>query len=113
MIVLDTPVISELFRQQPNAYAILCPPASACAVHAGYVRSMATNQVREGPEEVSRALKAMAALERLSLSDYVDCELQRIALKPSRAEILARIAERPAKNLPPAEDVLAEARASR
>lgn len=82
-------------------------------MHAGYAECMATIQVRDVPEEVSRALKAKAALEGRSLSDYLGRELERIAARPSRAEILARIAQRPAKDLPPAEEVLAEARASR
>lgn len=67
---------------------------------------MTTIQVRNVPEETSRALKAQAALEGRSLSDYLLAELQKIAERPSRAELLARIARRPSRPLPPAEGVL-------
>lgn len=74
---------------------------------------MTTIQVRNVPEEVSRALKAKAALEGRSLSDYLLGELERLASSPSRAELLQRIADRGAKTLPPAEDVLAVQRENR
>ncbi|MDO5676921.1 MAG: toxin-antitoxin system, antitoxin component [Propionibacteriaceae bacterium] len=67
---------------------------------------MTTIQVRNVPEETSRALKAKAALDGRSLSDFLLDELQKIAERPSRAELLARIAARPERELPPAEIVL-------
>ncbi|NKE08985.1 toxin-antitoxin system, antitoxin component [Kocuria subflava] len=45
-------------------------------------------------------------MEGRSLSDYLLIELEQLAARPSRAELLARIADRPPKNLPAAEDVL-------
>ncbi|MDO5535681.1 MAG: toxin-antitoxin system, antitoxin component [Propionibacteriaceae bacterium] len=72
-----------------------------------------TIQVRNVPEAVSRALKAKAALEGRSLSDYLLTELDRIASRPSRAELLERISRRPSLDLPPAERVLSEERPAR
>ncbi len=53
-------------------------------------------QVRNVPNVVHRTLKARAAMAGMSLSDYVLKELRRIAERPSREELLARIAARPA-----------------
>lgn len=74
---------------------------------------MTTIQVRNVPEGVSRALKAKAALEGRSLSDFLLPELEKLASRPSRAELLARIADRPTPTLPAAETVLAEQRPAR
>ena len=74
---------------------------------------MSTVQIRNVPEATSRALKAKAAMEGRSLSESLLVELQRIADRPSRAELLARIAERGVCDLPSAEDVLAEQRDGR
>ena len=49
-------------------------------------------------------------MEGRSLSDYLLVELQRIADRPSRAELLARIAERGVCDLPAADDVLSDLR---
>ena len=51
-------------------------------------------QVRNVPDALHRTLKARAALEGLSLSDYLRRELERVAERPSRAELLDRIAKR-------------------
>lgn len=72
-----------------------------------------TIQVRNVPESTSRALKAKAALEGRSLSDYLLVELERIATRPSRRELLERIALRGRQQLPPAEEVLAGQRPAR
>jgi len=74
---------------------------------------MSTIQVRNVPETTSRALKAQAAREGRSLSDYLLIELERLASRPSRAELLDRIAGRELLDIPPAEDVLAEQRPGR
>lgn len=74
---------------------------------------MTTIQVRNVSEETSRALKAKAALEGRSLSDFLLRELDRIATRPSRAELLERIASRAVARLEPASQVLAEQRPSR
>lgn len=72
-----------------------------------------TIQVRNVPGDVSRALKAKAALEGRSLSDYLLTELTRLASHPSRAELMNKIARRETVTLPPAEQVLADARENR
>lgn len=55
---------------------------------------MSTLQIRGVPDEISRILKARAAAEGRSLSDYALAVLTREAHRPTRAEILARIASR-------------------
>ena len=67
---------------------------------------MSTIQVRNVPEEVSRSLKAKAAVEGRPLSDFLLSELEKISTRPSRAELIKRIAERVERVLPPAEEIL-------
>ncbi|MCS6711897.1 hypothetical protein JSY14_07655 [Brachybacterium sp. EF45031] len=74
---------------------------------------MTTLQIRNVPESTSRALKAKAALAGRSLSDYLLAEVTRLAEQPSQEEVLARIAARAQADVPPAAEVLAEARAER
>ena len=49
-------------------------------------------QIRHVPEELHRTLKARAALAGMSLSDYLLAELRRVAERPTRSELLARLA---------------------
>jgi len=51
-------------------------------------------QIRNVPDALHRTLKARAALEAMSLSEYLLRELEHVAERPSRAELLARIARR-------------------
>jgi plasmid stability protein len=51
-------------------------------------------QIRHVPDDVHRQLKARAALAGMSLSDYLLAEARRSLEKPTRAEILDRIARR-------------------
>lgn len=74
---------------------------------------MTTIQVRNVSDETSRALKAKAALEGRSLSDYLLRELDRIATRPTRAELLQQIASRDVAELTPAAQMLADQRPSR
>jgi plasmid stability protein len=60
---------------------------------------MKTVQIRNVPDEVHRTLKARAALAGMSLSEYALAELRRAAERPTRGEILARIAARPRTRL--------------
>ena len=53
-------------------------------------------QIRNVPDSVHRALKARAALEGISLSSYILLYLERVVERPTRAELLARIARRKA-----------------
>ena len=74
---------------------------------------MKTIQVRNVPEDLSRALKAKAAREGAFLSDFLLAQLEQIAARPTRAELLEQIEARPVRDLPPAEEVLAQERADR
>jgi plasmid stability protein len=61
-----------------------------------YVESMAKMlQVRNVPDALHRKLKSRAALEGISLSDYVLRELERIAERPTLKELAERIARLP------------------
>ena len=67
-------------------------------------------QVRHVPDPLHRTLKARAALEGLSLSEYLLAELRRVAERPTVSELRRRIAERgPVEpRVPPAAAVRAE-----
>jgi plasmid stability protein len=67
-------------------------------------------QLRHVPDELHRKLKARAALEGLSLSDYLLQEVRRVAERPTLAELRHRLAQRPpvATRVPTAPAVRAE-----
>jgi plasmid stability protein len=67
-------------------------------------------QLRHVPDELHRKLKARAALEGLSLSDYLLREVRQAAERPSLAELRHRLAQRPSviPHVPPAKAVRAE-----
>jgi plasmid stability protein len=67
-------------------------------------------QIRNVPDDVHRTLKARAAMAGMSLSEYALAELRRAAERPTRDEVLAKIASRPHVRLrrPPASAVRAE-----
>lgn len=52
-------------------------------------------QVRNVPDSLHRQLKARAALEGISLSDFVLRELEKVARHPTAAELKARLAALP------------------
>ena len=58
-------------------------------------------QIRNVPEALHRRLKSRAALEGMSLSDYLLAELRRVAERPSLAELRERLEKRPATDLDP------------
>jgi plasmid stability protein len=58
-------------------------------------------QVRNVPEDVHRTLKARAAAEGMSLSDYIKRDLVRAASRPTFAELDARVRARPSSGLAP------------
>ena len=64
-----------------------------------YAVRMKLLQIRNMPDEVHRTLKSRAALAGMSLSEYALAELRRAAERPTRAEILERIAARPTARL--------------
>ena len=57
-------------------------------------RMSAMVQIRNVPDAIHRTLKARAAREGLSLSDYLLRELRTIAVRPTPAELLDRLAAR-------------------
>jgi antitoxin FitA len=64
-------------------------------------------QVRDVPEDVHHALKARAALEGVSLSEYVRGVLTRTASRPTPAELAVRIRARgPAELGEPSEAIV-------
>jgi plasmid stability protein len=71
-------------------------------------------QVRNVPDALHRRLKARAALEGLSMSDYVLRELRKALDRPTREEVLERLRSLPARRLQPsAADVIRAERDSR
>lgn len=68
-------------------------------------------QVRNVPEALHRALKAKAAIEGSSLSNFVLAELERVALRPTPRELRERLRQRAAVRLnPPPAEVIRERR---
>lgn len=67
-------------------------------------------QVRNVPDELHRRVKARAALAGLSMSDYILRELEATMARPTREELLARLAALPPVELdvPAAELIRAE-----
>jgi antitoxin FitA len=67
-------------------------------------------QVRNVPDSLHRKLKSRAALEGMSLSDFVLKEMEHVAERPTMKELAARIASRtPVKyKLSPAEIIREE-----
>ena len=56
-------------------------------------------QIRNVPPELHRRLKARAAIEGLSMSDYVLREVRKALDRPTRQEVLERLRARPARQL--------------
>ena len=72
-----------------------------------------TIQIRNVPDALHRKLKARAAHEGKSLSDYLLEEMVRYAALPSHEEFLARLHSRtPVKLRTPAADIIREHRGS-
>ena len=71
-------------------------------------------QVRNVPVEFHRRLKARAAIEGMSMSDYVMRELRKSLDLPTRQEVLDRLRAQPARRLKrAAADVIRAERDSR
>jgi plasmid stability protein len=56
-------------------------------------------QIRNMPAEIHRRLKARAAIEGMSMSDYVLREVCKALDRPTRQEILERLAARPVRRV--------------
>ncbi len=71
-------------------------------------------QIRNVPESIHRKLKARAARAGVSMSDYLLAELRRSLERPTRNEVLARIAKRtPVELAPPAAELIRDERERR
>jgi plasmid stability protein len=58
-------------------------------------------QIRNVPEDMHRKLKSRAALSGMSLSEYILSELQRSLERPTKQELLERLATRSSVKLKP------------
>lgn len=56
-------------------------------------------QIRNVPSELHRRLKARAAIEGLSMSDFVLREVRKALDRPTRQEVLERLQARPLRRL--------------
>jgi len=67
-------------------------------------------QLRHVPDDLHRKLKVRAALEGLSLSDYLLQEVRRVAERPTLIKLRNRLAQRSpiVTRVPPAKAVRAE-----
>jgi antitoxin FitA len=74
---------------------------------------MALVQVRDVPEATLNALKAQAAERGLTLTAYLRGELDRLAARPTNAEIIERLARRNRRGGPTLADTVAEIRRTR
>lgn len=83
---------------------------SACDM----VLCMGHIQIRNVPEDVHRTLKARAAKEGVSLSEYLMREVVDLAERPTIAEVTERIRKRTRVNLSvPVADLIREEREAR
>jgi antitoxin FitA len=71
---------------------------------------MALVQVRDVPEATLKALKAQAAERGLPLAAYLRAELDKLAARPTNAEIVERLARRNRRGGPTVADTVAEIR---
>lgn len=80
---------------------------TACNYAEGMARMI---QLRHVPDDLHRALKARAALEGLSLSDYLLREVRRVAERPTLEDLKRRLAQRApvVPRVPPARAIRAE-----
>lgn len=71
-------------------------------------------QIRHVPDTLHRKLKARAALEGLSLSDYLMREAERLAERPTVEELRQRLLQRtPVRPIPSPAKAVREERESR
>jgi plasmid stability protein len=78
------------------------------------VQCMGHIQIRNVPDDVHRTLKARAAKEGVSLSEYLRREVLDFAQRPTLAEVTERIRSRPMiRSEIPAAELIREAREER
>jgi hypothetical protein len=78
-----------------------------------YTHPMPLVQIRDVPEETLNAIKSRAAERGLTLAAYLRAELDRLATRPTNAEIVDRMARRSRHGGPTVADTVAEIRKSR
>lgn len=71
---------------------------------------MSLVQVRDVPEATVDALKARAAENGVTLAAFLRAEFERIAARPTNAEILERVARRDRRGGPTVADTVREIR---
>jgi plasmid stability protein len=71
---------------------------------------MAVVQVRDVPDETINALKVRAAESGLTLAGYLRRELDRLAQRPTNAEIAERLGRRRRRGGPSVDDTVREIR---
>ena len=74
------------------------------------IGDMALIQVRDVPDETVTALKTRAAERGLTLAAFLRAELDRLASRPTNAEIVERMARRDRSSGPSVEETVAEIR---
>jgi len=75
---------------------------------------MAHIQIRNVPDDVHRTLKARAAKQGMSLSEYLLAEIVQLAELPTLEELTQRVERRPRMRLPkPAAEIIREEREKR
>jgi plasmid stability protein len=71
-------------------------------------------QIRNVPDDIHRKAKARAALAGMTMSEYILQELRKALERPTRNELLARIAELPPIDVQPSPaDMVREEREAR
>ena len=56
-------------------------------------------QIRNVPSEFHRRLKARAAMEGMSMSEYILREMGKVLERPTRLEVLERLRSRPVRHV--------------
>ncbi|MEO5980837.1 MAG: antitoxin [Pedococcus sp.] len=74
---------------------------------------MTTLYIRDVSDDVAETLKERAAAEGKSLSAYVGAELTKIAVRPTNAQVVARLRERDRSAGPTPEEILEAVRDGR
>jgi hypothetical protein len=102
-------------RPHLDAQAARGPPAPLHTTCMHYIQvhtieGMALVQVRDVPEVTLNALKAQAAERGLTLTAYLRAELEKLAARPTNAEIVERLARRDRRGGPAVADTVAEIR---
>lgn len=89
-------------RTRPAGRVDMC----ATCKYVGHMSKMI--QVRNVPDELHREVKVRAARAGMTLSDFLLVEIRRAMARPSRADLLARLAALPPVDVDPTATLRAE-----